>query len=175
MMEPSLFSLYLHQNMPTFFADIDEMADCLESFSQQDGVISSLEYSYSSQQEIYELKRLSSVLCGLSMTETNLHCLDANKGKGTNQNAFTCMQKPYFFEHLQKLKSYRFSFRDVLKENQLVKGEIFSEDLLIRSQREAQASIVPFLFQMPLVNNLSHEFSELKINRWAKASQGSIL
>ena len=85
------------------------------------------------------------------------------------------MQKPFFFEHLQKLKSNRLTFRDILKENQLVKGEIFSEDLLIRSQREAQLSIIPFLFQMPLVSKLPQEFCELKINRRAQASHGNIL
>ena len=165
-----MFSLYLHQNMPTFYAEIDEMAQCLENYSQQDEVLSQLEYSYSSQQEIFDLKRLNGVICGLSITETNLHCLDANRQKGSNQNAFSSMQKPYFFEHLQKLRTNRLSFRDVLKENQLVAGEIFSEDLLIRSQREAQASIVPFLFQMPLLSSLYNQFAELKLNRRAQAA-----
>lgn len=39
MLEPSLFTLYLHQNMPQFFGDIEDMADELELMSQQDEVI----------------------------------------------------------------------------------------------------------------------------------------
>ena len=46
LMEPSVFSMYLHQNMPHFYADIDDMADCLENFSHQEDVIDSTEYAY---------------------------------------------------------------------------------------------------------------------------------
>ena len=34
MLEPSLFTLYLHQNMPQFYGDVGDMADALEMMSQ---------------------------------------------------------------------------------------------------------------------------------------------
>ena len=83
-------------------------------------------------QEIFDMQRLSGLICAQSVTETNLHCTDANRQVGGSA-AFTSMQKPYFFEHKQLLKSNRLGLRDILKESQLVKGELFSEDLLIRS------------------------------------------
>ena len=33
MLEPSLFTLYLHQNMPQFYGDVEDMADALEMMS----------------------------------------------------------------------------------------------------------------------------------------------
>ena len=98
-MEPSVFSMYLHQNMPHFYADIDDMADCLENFSHQEDVISSTEYAYANMQEIFDMQRLGGVICAQSITETNLHCADANRQQSGNMAAFTSMQKPYFFEH----------------------------------------------------------------------------
>ena len=47
MLEPSLFTLYLHQNMPQFYGAVDDMADELELMSQQDEVINQVSYSYS--------------------------------------------------------------------------------------------------------------------------------
>ena len=78
-MEPSVFSMYLHQNMPSFFADIDDMADCLENFSHQDDVIASTEYAFANMQEIFDMQRLSGVISALTITETNLHCADGNR------------------------------------------------------------------------------------------------
>lgn len=65
--------------MTNFFADIDELADCLETFSQQDHVTSSLDYSFAMQQELYETERLMALICAQSITETNLHCKEAGK------------------------------------------------------------------------------------------------
>ena len=46
LIEPSMFSLYLHQNIPQFFGDIDDLADCLDNFSHQDDVRASTTYQY---------------------------------------------------------------------------------------------------------------------------------
>ena len=53
MLEPSLFTLYLHQNMPQFFGAVEDMADELELMSMQDDVVNQVEYSYSNMQEIH--------------------------------------------------------------------------------------------------------------------------
>lgn len=79
LLEPSTMTLYLHQNMPTFFGDITDLADCLETFSHQDNQRSHLDYSFAMQQEIYDFEKLSCLICARAVTETNLHCLDAKQ------------------------------------------------------------------------------------------------
>jgi len=34
LLEPSVFQLYLHENMPSFFGDIEDLADSLDTFSE---------------------------------------------------------------------------------------------------------------------------------------------
>ena len=58
------------------------------------------------------------------------------------------MQAPYYFEHKRKLRTNKLTLQDQLKESQLASHQLLSEDLLIRSQREAQTNIVPFILQM---------------------------
>lgn len=57
------------------------------------------------------MNELSGLICALGVTETNLHCQDAN------QNRMMTMQGPYFFEHNRKLKANKIILRDQLKEN----------------------------------------------------------
>jgi hypothetical protein len=95
-------SLYLHQNMPGFFGDIGELADCLETFSHQDGLTSQLDYSYAMQQEIFDSEKLSCLIVAQALTDSNLHCKDA---QGPGKKALFKMQQPYFFEHLRTYKA----------------------------------------------------------------------
>lgn len=37
-------SLYLHENMLQFYQDIDDVADCMETYSVLDGHMSNLDY-----------------------------------------------------------------------------------------------------------------------------------
>ena len=98
MLEPSLFTLYLHQNMPQFYGDVGDMADALEFMSHQDDVCSQVSYSYANMQEISQMQQLSGHVCGLAVCETNLHCLE------TRRDRMVTMQAPYFFEHSRTLK-----------------------------------------------------------------------
>jgi hypothetical protein len=129
--------------MTSFFAEIDELADCLETFSHQDGVGAKIDYSFAMQQEIYEFERLSSLVCAKAVTETNLHCKEAVKQK----NAMFQMQQPYYFEHLRTYKANKQHLQDAVKEKQLYDQVMFSEDLLIRSQRDSMSNIIPFLME----------------------------
>lgn len=45
-LEPSNFCLYLQQNMIDFFADIDDLANTLDTFSLTDNLESRVPYSY---------------------------------------------------------------------------------------------------------------------------------
>ena len=65
--------------MPHFFGEIDDLADCLENFSHQDDVITSTEFAYANMQEIFDMQRLSGLICAHSVAETNLHCAEANR------------------------------------------------------------------------------------------------
>ena len=102
--------------------------------------------------------------------ETNLHCTEAIRQGNSNKysHSLTIMQKPYYFDHLQQLRTNRFALSEYLKESQLVRGELFSEDLLIRSQREALSNIVPFLQQMPLAPEFVYPLQELKLSSQPK-------
>ena len=46
------------------------------------------------------------------------------------------------------MKANKLRLRDILKESQLESGDLVSEDMLIRSQRDSQCNIVPFLQNM---------------------------
>lgn len=42
-----MVALYLHENMYNFFNDIDDIANCLDTYSFTDNVTSSMTFSYS--------------------------------------------------------------------------------------------------------------------------------
>ena len=94
---------------------------------------------------------------------------------GKYAHSLTTMQKPDYFDHLQQLRTNRLALSECLKESQLVNGELFSEDLLIRSQREALCNIVPFLQQMPLAPGFSHRLQELKLTSRPREHLGQTL
>ena len=77
------------------------------------------------------MAELSGLICAQGVTETNLHCVEAR------QDRMVTMQAPQYFEHARNLKANKLTLRDELKENQLLTGNLISEDLLIRSYREA--------------------------------------
>ena len=111
------------------------------------------------------------------MTETNLHAAEATRqgNGGKHSHSLTTMQKPYYFDHLQQLRTNRLALREYLKESQLVTGELFSEDLLIRSQREAICNIVPFLQQMPLAPEFGNRLRELQLASQPRGHLGQTL
>jgi hypothetical protein len=45
-LDNTMVALYLHENMLNFFNDIDDIADCLDSYSFTDNVTASLTYSF---------------------------------------------------------------------------------------------------------------------------------
>lgn len=81
MLEPSMFTLYLHQNMTQFYGDVGDLADELEYMSHQDCIDSQVTYSYSNQIEISQMQHLSGLICAQGVTETNLHCLEARQDR----------------------------------------------------------------------------------------------
>lgn len=59
------------------------------------------------------------------------------------------MQVPEWFEHNRNRKTNVQVLRDITKEEQLLSGEApISEDLLLRSLRETQKNMMPFLAQL---------------------------
>lgn len=103
LLEPNTMSMYLHQNMPAFFGDIGDLADCLDTFSHQDEQRSRLNYSFAMQQEIYDFEKLGCLICARAVTETNLHCLEAKQANQTAgaKGGFYQFVQPYHFEHLR--------------------------------------------------------------------------
>jgi hypothetical protein len=72
------------------------------------------------QQEIYDMDKLSSLVCAQAITDTNLHCSEANKPANNHSrghSAFYQMQQPYHFEYIRTLKTNKQTLRDALKDN----------------------------------------------------------
>lgn len=55
------------------------------------------------------------------------------------------MAKPQFYDYIRKVRENKLALREFSKENQIAKGVFLSEDLLIRSSKEIQKNILPFL------------------------------
>lgn len=79
--------MLLHQNMPGFFADIGDLADTLEHFSEQDFLQAQITYSYSNSAQVYDFNRQATLIDCLAVTEHNLHVQEseARKAKGIYQ------------------------------------------------------------------------------------------
>ena len=75
----------------------------------------------------------------MAVTECNLH-VGAPQSKHMHG-----MSKPQFYDFTRKLKENKLLLRDYAKNNQLASGHFISEDLLIRSNKEIQKNIMPFL------------------------------
>ncbi len=99
-LDSTMVALYLHENMLNFYADIDDIANCPESYSFTDNVTSSLTYSFNNQQYSYEMDQLSALVATMAITEHNIHGGDL---KGSHKN-FYAMQKPFYYEHMSLLK-----------------------------------------------------------------------
>lgn len=69
------------------------------------------------------------------------------------------MQQPYWFEHLRTVRANKQNLQDAVKEGQIYEQSTFSEDLLIRSQRDSMANVIPFLLD-PFAFTSQHGFRQ---------------
>lgn len=58
------------------------------------------------------------------------------------------MEKPQFYEHIKSMRENKNLLKQVSKDNQIFKNQFISEDLLIRSHKEIQRNVLPFMKQM---------------------------
>lgn len=70
-MEPLHVQSYLHHNVPTFFGNIGDLADCLETFSLADFNQSQVEFGYDHQAKRLDLQYMQTFECALAVTEFN--------------------------------------------------------------------------------------------------------
>lgn len=63
--------------MPQFFGDIEDMANCLDTMSENDYTQTKLSYEYSTIQQAYDVQQLCSLTCAMALTETNLHIMES--------------------------------------------------------------------------------------------------
>ena len=78
MVSAGTFGLYLYQNMSNFYGDIDDLADCLDIFSEQDVTSASLTFAECDNLHVYQQEELSGLICGYGVIETNMHVIKAN-------------------------------------------------------------------------------------------------
>ena len=74
----------------------------------------------------------------MAITECNLHV-------GAPPRSMHQVAKPQFYEFIRKNKENKVALKDFSKNNQIFSGVFISEDLLIRSYKEIQQNILPFL------------------------------
>jgi hypothetical protein len=55
LLEDSVLSLYLHENMLNFYGDVQDCANLFEVYSHLDGCLSRVEYQYGNSQYIMEI------------------------------------------------------------------------------------------------------------------------
>lgn len=85
MLESTALSLYLYENMLSFFQDVDDIANCFEIYSCLDGHISTIEYQYGNILYLGELQELNSLIESMAITEYNMHGGDENEKSKVNK------------------------------------------------------------------------------------------
>lgn len=70
------------------------------------------------------------------------------------------MQKPQYFDHVKDTKQNKLLIKDYAKDEQLLQQKLISEDLLLRSRREIQSNILPYLSMMG-VEGVSQDLKDL--------------
>jgi hypothetical protein len=75
----------------------------------------------------------------MAITECNLH-VGAPQSRHMHG-----MAKPQYYEFIRKMKENKLLLREFAKDNQIINGRFVSEDLLIRSNKEIQKNILPFI------------------------------
>lgn len=75
----------------------------------------------------------------MAVTECNMHVTAPQSRHMHN------MAKPQYYDYLRKVKENKRQLREYAKDNQLASGHFISEDLLIRSNKEINKNIMPFL------------------------------
>ena len=87
LLENSVMSQYLNENMLQFFNDIGDIADCMDVYSEMDGNLSKIEYQYGYSQALDEVKNLNALVESMAITEFNMHGYD-EKGGGNKRHMF---------------------------------------------------------------------------------------
>ena len=59
--------------MLSFYSDIEDLYNSLDTFSQMDYVTNASSYNYANKQYHYELSNDAALVTGLAVTEHNLH------------------------------------------------------------------------------------------------------
>ena len=97
-MEPKAISLFLYENMLTFFNDIEDIAACQSMYSCLDGHKSKYlqSYQYAYHQYTLEIEQLHSVIESMAITEMNLH-----KELPKTKIQF---QAPQFYEYMRNVR-----------------------------------------------------------------------
>ena len=133
--------------MLSHFQDVNDVADCFEVYSCLDGHLSTIEYQYGHMLYLDQIHELNSLVESMAITEYNMHGGDENKDPKYNKRMIQ-MQVPQWFTHLKERKTTRATIREQTKDKQIFENVLFSEDMLIRSMRENQKNVIPYISLM---------------------------
>lgn len=126
--------------------------------------MTSLTFAFDNKQYLDEMEGLTTLNNAMAITgkktrviisiEFNLH--GGERLDHHNKNQMYTMQKPQFYEFNREVKQNRSLLREQTKDIQMIQNKLISEDLMIRSFKEIQKNILPF------IAHLSVKFPELK-------------
>lgn len=147
------FSLFLYENVPSFYKDIEDMAKVLEVYSCNDAMMNRSSYNFANQKYIDEIQEVACQTECLAVTEFNIHGYEENNGTARAGRPLP-MAKPEWFDFRRKLNETKSLIFDTLKFDQSKEKTIFSEDIMIGSYKKAVTDYLPFFKQMGLFNKV---------------------
>jgi hypothetical protein len=71
--EPLSFSLYLNENMPDFYGDINDYCETAEFHSSSMATLDRGEFNYSNKQSLKEIEDMVALASSMAVFENNLH------------------------------------------------------------------------------------------------------
>jgi hypothetical protein len=147
--EPQTISLYLHENMLTFFDSVEDIANCWDVYSELDAAKAKLDYEYSHQQYVSEIDELNALIESMAITEHNIHGADyIDSDKPSKKPKMLQMAKPQFYDCIRNSRINKGLIRELSKDKQIYQNSLYSEDMLIRSTKENRCHYLPYIEKM---------------------------
>lgn len=147
--ESKTFSLFLQENMYSFFNDVDDIAKALEVYSTNDAILGRVDYCYANQKYIYELEEQAALSEGLAITEFNIH-----GGDRTSKREMKKMAKPEWFDFRRKINETKQLIAETTKLDQLTTQQFLSADLLLSTTQRLATEYFPHMKNMGMLRRV---------------------
>lgn len=144
--DPPTFSLFLHENMPNFFSNIEDMANVMDVYSEMDAVCGDITYSYQNSNQIEQIRAQAALVETKALTEFNVHGQETEDMFGKKRGMMKFF-KPAWFEVKRDKEQNLQILRETAKEGQLLQG-IVSRDLIVADLQTLQSDYLSYLHKL---------------------------